>query len=230
MIVVHRLTSAMVAVQQLVARGFWWHTGGVIPLDRAERVVRKFSELYGVDESRAADQARRRRGEARTRIVLWPQDGGLGFVLLASDGPGTVRERERLRDAREARQRVRIREYELVMLPRRGDVPRWTWRIELDRYRELMDEACRYARREDQRAAVEFIRGLRRWPGFNGVRTQQRAILAAMRHDARRAGRPALPTVERLAWVRACLRRTEPLAVWIAEETRRRALLHVPAR
>ena len=227
MIVVHRFMSAMVAIQQLVAREFYYHTGGVIPLDRAERVVKKFAALYGVDESRAADQARRRRGEARTRLVLWPDGGGLGFILIATDGPGAVKEHERLQDAREARQRVRIREYELAMLPRRGDVPRWTWRVELDRYRDLIDEGCRYARREDQSAAVEFIRRLQRWPGFNGVRTQQRAILAAMRHDARRAGRPPLPVVERLPWVRAHLRRTEPLAVWVAEETRRRALLHV---
>ncbi|MDI3260844.1 MAG: hypothetical protein QJR02_14250 [Sinobacteraceae bacterium] len=227
MIVVHRLTSAMVAVQQLVAREFYWHTGGVIPLEKAERVVEKFGELYGIEESPSADRARRRRGEARTRIVLWPDGGGLGFFLLATDGPGTVKEQERLQDAREARQRVRIRDYELAMLPRRGDVPRWTWRIELDRYRDLLDEGCRYARREDQSAAVEFIRALLKRPGFNGVRTQQRAILAAMRHDARRAGRPPLLVVERLPWVRAHLRRTEPLPVWLAEETRRRALMHV---
>lgn len=227
MIVVHRLTSAMVATQQLVARGFVWHTTGTVPLERIERVVEKFCALYGIEESPSADRARRRRGEARTRIVLWPDGGGLGFFLLATDGPGTVKEQERLQDAREARQRVRIRDYELAMLPRRGDVARWTWRVELDRYRDLIEEGCRYARREDQRAAEEFIRGLLKRPGFNGVRTQQRAILAAMRHDAKRAGRPPLPAVERLPWIRAHLRKTEPLAVWLAEETRRRALLHV---
>ena len=148
-------------------------------------------------------------------------------MLCATEGAGTVHQREHLADARLASGRIVVRHYELVQLPRRGDTARWTWRLPMERYRELMETTARLARREHQGAAQDFLDTQLKRPGFNGVRTQTYAILRVMRTEGRRAGREPLKVPEQIAWVRASFRRCEPLGAWLAQERVQRALKHL---
>lgn len=229
MLEVHTLTSAMARIQRLVARGFFHHVSGVLRLDTVERVMTKLDTAYGLSESEAASLRRLRHGEARARITLWPEPEGLAFVVTATEGIGTVHEREHLSDARDGRSRIRIRRYELVQLPRRGDVPRWTWRLDLDYFRGLSKDSARYARREHPGQAQRVIDMMAVLPGFSGVRTQKKQMYRMLRDEAKRAGRKPLQMPELIPWVRSSHRRCEALGPWLAQERVTRALAHVRA-
>lgn len=223
---VHRLSSAMARIQRLVARGLWLHTGGVIPLEKIVRVLGKLDVAYQLRESISDERRRQRRGEACTRVVLWPEPAGLGFVLCAAPGSGEVHKHEVLKDAREPNGRVSIRDYELVRLPRPGDTARWTWRLQIEKHQMLMEMGCRLARREHAGAAQKFLDGMMQRPGFNGVRTQKKLLIRSMQREAQRAGRRSLRVPETLPWVRANYVNAEDLETWLSQERVRRGFLH----
>ncbi|HEX7382266.1 MAG TPA: hypothetical protein VF265_08960 [Nevskiaceae bacterium] len=68
-----RLTAAMARVQRPVSRGFVYLASGVIPLEKAERVVAKLVDRYDIATSEAEERARLRKGQARVRLTCGPR-------------------------------------------------------------------------------------------------------------------------------------------------------------
>ena len=221
-------TSALVRIVRLVNRGYVFHVSGVVDFGKVEVVVGKLAEVYHTDDSPTDERRRQRHREARARLVLWPEKAGAGFVLLATEGQGVIHEYEALPDVRRPQQRLRDRQYELLLLPRRRDQPRWSWRTVHDRHEQLLQQAIRVARYEHPRSAEQFIASqILPRPGLHGIRAQTRLILSAMKVARRRAGFPPLSMPQQIAWVRGTFRKCEPLDQWLATERPKRMLKHV---
>ena len=183
----------MQVLQLAVARGFTRWTGGRVRYDRAERLVAKFEELYTVNPTRAQDMRLRRAGHARSRLVLLPESNALEFAwwLLVSAGTGPVAQRETLLDATDRRQRIALRGWELLRIPKRQakETVAWTWRQPEQDFREQWAHACAVATHESPHQAQALIAAMAKWPGFHGISQQRRAIQDAMVKARRGAGR-----------------------------------------
>ena len=211
-----------------MGRGYVFHVSGVIEFHKIEAVVGKFAKVYHTDDSPTDERRRHRHHEARVRLVLWPEKAGAGFVLLATEGQGVVHDREPLLTVRRPEQRLRVRQYELLLLPRRRDQPRWSWRTVHARHEQLMQQAIRYARYEHPRSAEQFIASqILTRPGLHGIRAQTRLILSAMKVARRRAGFPPLSMPQHIAWVRGTFLKCEPLDQCLATERPKRMMKHV---
>ena len=215
-------------IVRLVNRGYVFHASGVIEFPKIEAVVGKFAQTYGTDADPSEERRRHRHGEARVRLVLWPEKTGAGFVLLATEGKGGIHQREAVQDVRRPQERLRVRQYELLKLPRRRDQPRWSWRTVHDRHEQLMQQAIRVARYEHPRSAEQFIASqVITRPGLHGIRHQTRLMLSAMKVARRKAGFPPLRLPDHIAWVRGTFRKCEPLDQWLATERPKRTLKRV---
>lgn len=210
----------MQLIQLAVARGFARWTGGVVRYDRAEKLAAKFIDLYGVNPDRAHDMRLRRAGSARARLVFLPDPAQLSFAwwLLASEGAGPVVEREQLRDATDRRNRIMLRDWELLRSPKRHshESVAWTWRLPEKPFQARLALACAVATHEGAKQAQTLIDAMRSWPGFHGIAQQRRQIQEAMGGARRKAVRsdalalPAHPPWRRLLEMRG---HGTPLAV-----------------
>ncbi len=224
----------MQLIQLAVARGFDRWTGGVVRYDRAEKLARKFADLYGVNPDRAHSMRLRRAGTARSRLVLLPDPAQMSFAwwLLVSEGAGLVVEREQLRDATDRRSRIMLRGWELLRTPKRQvrAAVGWTWRLPEKEFQIRIEHACAVATHESAKQAQTLIVDLQFWPGFHGIAQQRRQILDAMATARHNAGRsdplvlPPHPPWPRLLPMRG---RGSPLA--IAVERMRQGVIGVDA-
>src|SRR5690349_448695 len=82
----------------LVGRGYWHYTTGVIPLRKDPQAVdSKLINLYSLDRSKWSRARQRRRGEASVAYLRFRQF----FVLIATPGRHSLFEREgNIRDIR----------------------------------------------------------------------------------------------------------------------------------
>ena len=176
-----------------VSRGFTRWTDGRVRYDRAEGLVAKFVELYAVNPTRAQDMRLRRAGHARSRLVLYPQAQELQFAwwLLVSEGSGAVVQREKLADASDRKQRITLRDWELLRMPKRQakEAVAWTWRLPEKDFRDRLANACAVATHESPHQAQALMAAMATWPGFHGISHQRRDILEAMVAARRAAGR-----------------------------------------
>ena len=183
----------MQLIQLAVARGSQRWTGGVVRYDRAERLAAKFIDLYGINPDRAHDMRLRRAGSARARLVFLPDPAQLSFAwwLLVSEGAGPVVVREQLRDATDRRNRIMLRDWELLRAPKRQtrEAVAWTWRLPEREFQARLALACAVATHESARQAQALIAEMRAWPGFHGIAQQRREIQEAMVGARRNAGR-----------------------------------------
>ena len=190
----------MQVLQLAVARGFERWTGGSVRFERAERLVAKFDELYAVNPTRAQDMRLRRAGHARSRLLLLPEIQSLQFSwwLLVSAGTGPVTKLEKLLDGTDRRQRITLRDWELLRIPKRHakEAPSWTWRLPEKEFRDRLAHACAVATHDSPHQAQALITAMQKWPGFHGVSQQRREIQEAMvkaRHGAGRRDPLELP-------------------------------------
>lgn len=190
----------MQAIQLAVSRGFDRWTGGSVRYDRVEGLVAKFEKLYSVNPTRAQDMRLRRAGHARSRLVLLAQAQALSFSwwLLVSAGSGPVTKLEKLLDGTDRRQRITLRDWELLRVPKRQarEAPSWTWRLPEKMFRDCLAHACAVATHDSPHQAQALIATLTEWPGFHGISQQRREIQEAMvkaRHGAGRRDALALP-------------------------------------
>lgn len=173
------------AIINAVSRGHDRHTSGLVPLERAEALVTKFAERYGVLESASEARQRRRHKLARARLHMGfvgrVEDGRLWWLLLVSrEGEGPVTTLEKLYAAQDKHHRIHIMGLELVRYPRLGSVERWTWRLPTDAYRLLLKHAVALAQHQDPRQAQALINHEMRRPGYRGIRTQRKELFRAM--------------------------------------------------
>ncbi len=175
-----RKTGAMQAMLTAVARGYHWHVSGQVPAEKAGALIDKFTERYEIGLPWWTIARRRKAGQANARFFLHPSHNAPVFDwwLLLTDGEHPAREQERLKDARERRQRLVFQtQFEAVRRPAPGGQPRWTWRIAQEVYDEFaarIREAVRH--RRDDRDLTAVILAYHRLPGFRGVRNQVSAL------------------------------------------------------
>lgn len=201
----------MQRLADVVRLGYHRWTSGEVLLERAPALVEKFAALYGVGASRGERLRLKRCGIGAARLLMYlPQraDGTrpakLVWVLLVTAGDHPAGALETLRDARCAGERLRLRGYELLQLPRKdSSAPAWTWRMTADRYQKWRDGVLEAARKPWLHADRELLRRLYRVPGFAGIRSQVGHIVALWRKEWRRRRAkadpfPALPQLRYL--------------------------------
>lgn len=175
-----------------VVRGYEWHVYGIISLQKAEPLVEKFAERYGIDLNANQRAYRKRLGRANARLFLYtsPECTDMYWWLLATPGTGKVREEERLMHAIKDRQRIQIgNDYELVRRTRsraHGGGMVWTWKMTRTCYTRWRERIILSCRRFDPGAVKQAVASLYRVPGFSGNRQQVGKLVALMRTEWRR--------------------------------------------
>lgn len=185
-------TVLMQRLLDSVARGYWWHTSGTVPLAKAERFSNKLDERYGVHRNANQRAYAKRMGWSNARLFLYasPNAPMLYWWLLATDGEGRVHGEERLARASDSRRRVRIgKNYELLRRTRpraKGGGTVWTWRMTSECVGEWRSRILAACRRSDAHAVTQAIVSLYRAPGFSGIRHQVGKLAALLRSEWRR--------------------------------------------
>lgn len=171
----------MQSVLLSMARGYAWHCSGEIKTLKADALVEKFNERYGVLKPklsllrRATRQSREAASEGKSHprhsatLVLHPVPGGdrMRWVLLAT-GPlaGEV-----MRNGSEPDQRLTWGKYTLAQIPKQDGVT-WTWRLQRDAQNELEGWFIKAAR-SGRKGEFERLLGIaRNYPMFAGIRKQ----------------------------------------------------------
>jgi len=137
----------------------------------------KFDKVYDIETPQRTKARRRERGQANAVFFAHPTYIRPSFAwwLLLTDGEHPAREAEKsIKDVRDRRQRLVFQEnYEALVLPAQGAVPRWTWRLTHGfetHLRQAITEAVRH--RQDARAIRDVIHTYHGLPGFRGIRHQ----------------------------------------------------------
>jgi len=184
-----------------VTQGYRHHTGGLVPAEKASALAEKFHSLYGVGATRNQRAYRKTQGQANARLLLYPvtdEAPGFRWWLLATPGGGPVHERERLKDATQAGERLTWGDrFELVHQPRPGISARWTWRMtreEFQAWHERIRIAVRH--RESDDLVQQLIWSLYRVPGFGGLRDQVKQLSRQLAKEWQRSRRASAPMPE----------------------------------
>jgi len=202
-------TAAMRHLLELVQRGYRHGTWGRVPRDTAMDLAAKFAMLYRSDATRGARDYARSKGQAVTRMVMYPDDrtDALLWWLLATSGTGLVHERETLTDTwqtclkwcRLNHQGAWVPQYELEHYQRThhaGGGRRWTWLMADEYFREFRGALVYAAKRKGKMRVLpsqgklltdnvawldKSLENVRRMPGFHGIREQKRLLFLAAR-------------------------------------------------
>lgn len=205
-----------------VRLGYTQWTSGSVTAQRAQALVRKFHQRYGVGLTRHQKAYARSQGKASAVLILWEaRPGVLQWALMLTPGDNLAHELEKLEDATTAYGRIVVTGYELVQLPRRGcKQPAWTWRMTGDTSDGWRERVLRSARRGAD-ALSEELKELARTPGFAGCRAQVRKLLQLARAEAgRRLGNTAT-TVSyppRIGYVQRLSQTGVPLLTWVRQQ------------
>lgn len=215
-IVMQRLLDA-------VCRGYVRHTAGVVPAHKAPRLAEKFAQCYSVHRNANQRAYARRKGQANARLFLLVNPEAptqLFWWLLATEGEGAAHDLERLRHARNARERLRVgNDYELIRRTRRRDKGGgtvWTWRMTREYYSEWRECIIQACRRSASKEINRAVRSLYRTPGYSGIREQVGKLVALARREWRRrhGNLDALMLAPKLGYVERLPDDTRLLSVW----------------
>lgn len=214
-------TTVLQRLGDWVGRGYLKWASGVVGVDRAPRLVRKFTVAYAINTDRNERARRKRAGLGNAVLVLWLRNANTPTIhwwLLVSDGEHPAHSAERMRNAVTVSGRIVVDGYELVRVApcetkrnqARYDRPRpsrptWTWRMEHQKYegwRESIIQAVRV--RTPSRQLQDMLQALFSSPGFAGVRHQIGKLAALFRAEwCRNRGCEEMPPVPaRLGYVR----------------------------
>ena len=199
--------QAMQQVLHLVSRGgYAYWTGGTVPGKKLMAFVEKMRDRYAVDRTESQRRRARERGEANTQLVIYPlkrekrpqSDDFAFFLLVDREAPESlVWQLERLQSV--FKHRIHTPDgYELIKLPRKGQRPAWTWRMDRDLY-EMWEQRIKGAIYKGDDLAIRRLRwSFARMPGFHGVRQQAKELKKVYYHAWKRVRRdepqmPALP-------------------------------------
>jgi hypothetical protein len=205
------LTTKSVLMQRcadLARSGYVLHTQGVVSLDRAAAIVRKFRDHYLVHSNKDARYRRKRSGIGNAHLLLWHPDytsHDLTFVLLVSAaGDHPAKRLEMLKDARERGQRLEITGYELLQMTRAGARhPGWTWRMMDRTYQGWRDRVLDAVRHRDDLKLRQAWYSIHRVPGFAPARAQAKKIIRLVRAEWSRTRAVPFPFSElRVLYIR----------------------------
>lgn len=197
-------TAALSRVLDSVPKGYIFYTSGTCAAGKAEKLARKFHELYGIGSTPAQRITRKKHGLANALLVLfWPSGLGFGsasdvaptqppergsaapvsglpigtlvsWLLLVTEGSGPVWESEKLRSVQE-KPRLNWLGYELVRHTVRGKTT-WTWRRTKEAMENLYQLLGEQLNRRHHSAMAGTLERIARQPGFAGVREQSWAL------------------------------------------------------
>ena len=211
-------TTTMQRIQQLSIRGYHWYTSGKVPHNKAQKLVDKFDELYGIGCNENQRSYRRSKGIANAKLLLYPIKDSKTFYwwLLVTDGTGAVHKKEKLSEVVGASDRLQwADEYELVWMTREGKKDLViTWRMtkkNITAWHFRIKASVRKRSTEDFRQALW---SLQRAPGFSEVRNQVKALRRQIKKEWGRSKRkseemPALSPI--IPYVRAADTEALPL-------------------
>ncbi len=208
------LSSYLQRISDHVRLGYQRWCSGTVPVDKAAALVRKFDRLYAVGRTRHQRAWARQKGQAAAVLLLYAPavqdtakepdtsdapDSQLLWTLLLTPGQSLAQQLEVLHDAATAAGRLRVRDFELVQLPRAGQShSAWTWRLSQAAYEGWRAHLIDTARRSPWLLPGQVQR-LARTPGFAGCRAQVKKLqqLARAEHQRRVPGQEplALPRV-----------------------------------
>lgn len=224
---------------ETVERGSRHWTGGTVHVDKALQLADKFALLYGADARPAQRSAARSRYRAASQVFFWPDSPStLCWWLLASDGDGVVHEREKLRNAWAAGERLPFgTEMRLVRRQRpreQGGSKRWTWVLSPEAYERHLEAIKTLSRSHGPDSRVgerldRLVHALRALPGFAGIREQKVALQQAGREAWCRTHRvdEPFPWADKPPYLTKafpCYHRPEPLRLDVLVGLMRRRL------
>ena len=197
-------TQAMDRLTKLAGHGYFYHTSGIVTLEKVERVHQRFAELYGTEFNKDKRYREFKKGKCKTQSIMYycSSDKVVRWWLACSDGSGAIRDREHLSDARDKHHRLEFsapaKYYSQGSSPPRYEMVRhrvrdketgkvtnpWTWQYESDSYNNLFDclaeeiAGVRYVGGEFKRdkLLVSMLNSLQRTPGFHKSRRQSTAL------------------------------------------------------
>lgn len=209
----------MQAILDAVQRGNpCWCAGAVAP-EKCERLIRKFSINYQVDEGRNGRARRKRNGLGNAQLILWWNRERVYwwlFVTSPSSGEHAAHAVENLKNAMSKEGRIQLDGFELVQLPKvarkydpqleRGkEFPnlRWTWRMSAKKYEDWRISIIDSMRQSSSFALHQLIYSLWSSPGFSGVRSQIGKLAVLYRAEAKRSRRSDAPSLpKKLIYIR----------------------------
>ncbi len=217
-------TILMQRLLDSVAQGYHYFTAGQIPATKARRLAEKFAERYGTDRNANQRAYARRMGRANARLILYGPPGQrvLSWWLLATPGEGPVHAQERLQDAHDRHQRIRLDDdYELTRYnnPHTGK-PTWTWRMTracIRRWHERLHQAA--TEHPGDQLMRQALYSLAHAPGFAGIRHQVGQLYGVARSQwgRHRRDNAPMPAMERPGYVERLKDRTVSLSEWVAD-------------
>lgn len=214
-------TTVLQRLGDWVGRGYLKWASGVVGVDRAPRLVRKFNVAYAVNADRNERARRKRAGMGNAVLILWRRttsEPALHWWLLVSGGEHPAHVAESMRDATTISGRIVVDGFELVRVApcetkrtqsryerSRPSRPTWTWRMCAKKYeswRESIIQAIRT--RAPARQLQDMLQALFLSPGFAGVRYQIGKLSALYRAEwcRSRAREEMPPPPARLGYVR----------------------------
>jgi hypothetical protein len=142
-------------------------------------------------------------------------------MLLVTPGNNPAHQLEHLRNANEAAGRIIVTGYELVQLPRVGQVKAaWTWRMEDATYKGWRLRLIAAARRRLTLLNTETAQ-LARTPGFAGCRAQVKKLVQLAAGEWRRQHDNAAPlAVPRLPYLQRLPSGVTSLKNWLRRYTK----------
>lgn len=200
-------SGAMSRVLDLVPKGYHRAVAGQCPAHKVLALARKFHLKYGIGCSPAQRLLRKRDKLANACLVLfWPGHGQadadpeakVDWLLLVTEGIGTVNDEESLMDLRQGKSRLQWLGYELLRLPKR-DGTAWTWRrpkAAMQEWHALLESAFTFRRYHQ---IPEILTCLARQPGFAGVRSQTQALFQYAYQQGYRKPLPPIFTMHKVA-------------------------------
>ncbi len=175
-------SQALNRILDVVGRGYTRYTAGIVAVEKAERLARKFHQLYGIGCTPAARITRKKHGTANALLTMYWPDGAnrVAWLLLATAGEGLAG--ETLIDVTD-RKRLQFLGYELVRYANDGRT-RWTWRRPKSEMAEHYTLLAELANKRAWQAVHDLLARLANQPGFHGVREQTWAVC----QEAKRRG------------------------------------------
>lgn len=157
-----------------VSRGSYHYTTGRVEKSKYHAFAVKMCKFYDVDRNATQRARAKSKGLANTTLIAWSskKDSYVHFVLLATDGDGSVHDCEKLCDANNKHERIVITGYELLKLPQADKAPGLTWRMTKDTFQNWQFKIKDATQSKHRDAIAQIIYSLTRAVGFRGVRSQ----------------------------------------------------------
>ncbi len=175
-------SQALTRTLDVVGRGYTRYTAGTVTAEKAERLARKFHQLYCIGCTPATRITRKKHGKANAVLTMyWPVGADrVAWLLLATAGEGLSG--ETLTDVTD-RKRLQYLGYELIRYAHDGRT-RWTWKRPKAEIAEHYTLLAELANKHAWHGVHDLLARLANQPGFHGVRSQTWELC----QEARRRG------------------------------------------